>query len=74
MIYVCAPQRGKPDIQKNKFYDELVCKWDMKDTKELTGDHCFLSDADHQYCYSTNKESMNILYTFCTDQVRMLTS
>ena len=38
MIYVCAPQRGKPDIQKNKFYDELVCKWDMKDTKELTGD------------------------------------
>ena len=26
----------KPDIQKDKFHDKLVHKWDMKDTKKLT--------------------------------------
>ena len=31
-----APQNGKPDIQKDNFYDELVHTWDMKGTKELT--------------------------------------
>ena len=31
-----ASQSGKPDIQKNKFYDELVHEWDMKSTNELT--------------------------------------
>ena len=36
MICVYAPQSGKPDTQKNKFYDELVQEWDMKGTKELT--------------------------------------
>ena len=35
VIHVYAPQSGKPDIQKDKFYDELVHEWDMKGTKEL---------------------------------------
>ena len=35
VICVHEPQSGKPDIQ-NKFYDELVCEWDMKGRKELT--------------------------------------
>ena len=37
MICVYAPQSGKLDIQKDKFYDELVCEWDMKGTKEWSG-------------------------------------
>ena len=36
VISVYAPQSGKPDIKKNKFYDKLVHKWDMKGTKKLT--------------------------------------
>ena len=36
VICVYTPQSGKPDIQKSKFYDELVHKWDLKGTKELT--------------------------------------
>ena len=36
VICVYAPQSGKPDIQKDKFYNELVHEWDMKGTKELT--------------------------------------
>ena len=36
VICVYAPQSRKPDIQKDKFYDELVHEWDMKGTKELT--------------------------------------
>ena len=36
VICVYAPQSGKPDIQKNKFYIELVHELDMKGTKELT--------------------------------------
>ena len=36
VIYVYASQNGKPDIQKDEFYDELVHKWDRKGTKELT--------------------------------------
>ena len=35
VICVYASQSGKPDIQKNKFYDEMVHEWDMKGTKEL---------------------------------------
>ena len=35
MICVYALQSRKPDIKKDKFYDELVCKWDTKGTKEL---------------------------------------
>ena len=36
VICVSEPQSRKQDKQKNKFHDELVHKWDMKDTKELT--------------------------------------
>ena len=36
VICVYAPQNGKPDIQKDNFYDELVHAWGMKGTKELT--------------------------------------
>ena len=36
VICVYAPLSGKPDIQKDKFDDELVHEWDMKDTKYLT--------------------------------------
>ena len=36
LICVYALQGGKPDIQKDKFYNELVHKLDMKGTKELT--------------------------------------
>ena len=36
VICVYTPQSGKPDIQKSKFYDELVHEWDLKGTKELT--------------------------------------
>ena len=35
VICVYAPH-GKPDIQKDKFIDELVQELDMKGTKELT--------------------------------------
>ena len=35
VICVYAPQSGKPDIQKDKFYDKLVHEWAMKDTKKL---------------------------------------
>ena len=31
-----APQSGKPDIQKDKFYDEQVHEWDIKRRKKLT--------------------------------------
>ena len=36
VICVYAPQSGKPDIQKDKLYDELVHEWDTKGIKELT--------------------------------------
>ena len=36
MICVYTPQSGKPDIQKDEFYDELVHEWDIKGTKELS--------------------------------------
>ena len=36
VICVYASQNGKPEIQKDKFYDELVYEWDMKGTKEMT--------------------------------------
>ena len=36
VICVHASQNGKPDIQKDKFYDKLVYVWVMKGTKELT--------------------------------------
>ena len=37
ILYVSKqPKSEKPDIEKNKFCDELVHKWDMKGTKELT--------------------------------------
>ena len=36
LICVYLPQSEKPDIQKDKFYDELVHEWEMKGTKELT--------------------------------------
>ena len=32
VISIYAPQSGKPDLQKDKFYD----KWDIKSTKKLT--------------------------------------
>ena len=35
-ICVYAPQSVKPDIQKDKFYDDLVYEWNIKGTKELT--------------------------------------
>ena len=35
-VYALQCGNGKPDIQKDKFYDELVHEWDMKGTKELT--------------------------------------
>ena len=34
VICVCAPQSGKSDKQKDKFYDEQVNEWDMKGTKK----------------------------------------
>ena len=36
VICAYAPQSGKPDIQKHKFYDKLVHEWYMKGTKEFT--------------------------------------
>ena len=36
VICVHVPQSGKPDIQKDKFYDKLVDKWHIKRTKEFT--------------------------------------
>ena len=36
VICVYAPKSGKPNIQKDKFYDELVVEWDIRGTKELT--------------------------------------
>ena len=36
VMCVYAPQSEKPDIQKDKFYDELIYEWDMKGTKKLT--------------------------------------
>ena len=35
VICVYTPQSGKPDIQKEKFYDELVHEWNMKGRKKL---------------------------------------
>ena len=34
-IHICTP-KWKDDIQKDKFYDELVHEWDVKGTQELT--------------------------------------
>ena len=36
MICVYAPQSGKPDTQKDKFYDQMIHEWEMKGTKKLT--------------------------------------
>ena len=36
VICIYAPQSGKPDIQKDKFYNELIYEWNMKGVKEWT--------------------------------------
>ena len=36
VICVRAPESGKPDIQKDKFYDKVVHEGDVKGTKDLT--------------------------------------
>ena len=36
VICAYAPESGKPNMQKHKFYYKLIHEWDMKGTKALT--------------------------------------
>ena len=35
VIYAYAPQSGKPDAVKERFYEEMACEWSMENANEL---------------------------------------
>ena len=35
VILACGPQAGRPGCEKDKFYNEISCEWDVKNSVKM---------------------------------------